>query len=212
MKKELDFKFIRPFGPMISKVTIPEEIIIQLNDYVDKIIFDKKKIKELDYGSKLAGNVQQEFKLEKNFTQTSGWGNFLSACANIWIQKALNKKITKFELISTWIVRQFQNEYNPIHTHGGHLSGVGYLKVPKNLGNYSQKNKINNKNGLLSLVHGSKMFLSDSTFNIVPKVGDFYFFPNYLMHTVYPFSGNNEERRSISFNANIDTDIYNIYS
>ena len=55
------------------------------------------------------------------------------------------------------------------------------------------------------------MFLSPSTFNIKPEVGDFYFFPNYLMHTVYPFKNSNEERRSISFNANIDDEIYNVY-
>ena len=35
-------------------------------------------------------------------------------------------------------------------------------------------------------------------------VGDFYMFPSYMMHTVYPFSGTEEERRSVSFNANID--------
>ena len=55
------------------------------------------------------------------------------------------------------------------------------------------------------------MFLSPSTYNIIPKVGDFYIFPNYLMHTVFPFKNSNEERRSISFNANIDDDIYNVY-
>jgi hypothetical protein len=212
MDKKINFKFTRPFGPMIAKVNIPIEIIDKLNAYVDEIIIDKDKIQKLNYGSKLAGNVQQEFKLEKDFIQNSGWGNFLTNCANVWLQKALNKEITKFELISTWIVRQFKNDYNPIHTHGGHLSGVGYLKVPKILGEYTQKDKVNNKNGLLSLIHGSKMFLSDSTFNIEPRVGDFYFFPNYLMHTVYPFSDTDEERRSISFNANIDESIYNIYS
>jgi hypothetical protein len=212
MGKKIDFKFSRPFGPVIAKVTIPNEIVDKLNTYVDEIIINKEKVKELDYGSKLAGNVQQEFKLEKEFIKDSGWGNFLTNCANVWVQKAIDKKITKFELISTWVVRQFQNDYNPIHTHSGHLSGVGYLKVPKTLGKYSQKDKVNNKNGLLSLVHGSKMFLSDSTFNIVPQVGDFYFFPNYLMHTVYPFSNTDEERRSISFNAKIDENIYNIYS
>jgi hypothetical protein len=211
MSKEIDFKFVRPFGPMICKVTIPEEIIDILNEYVDKITSDKKKSSELDYGSNLAGNVDQEFKLEKEFVKTSGWGNFLSGCAQSWLQKTISKKITKFEIISTWIVRQFANEYNPVHTHGGHLSGVGYLKVPEKLGDYKQKTKTNNQNGKLSLIHGSKMFLSDSTFNIVPKVGDFYFFPNYLMHTVYPFSNTNEERRSISFNAFIDENIYNVY-
>jgi len=44
--------------------------------------------------------------------------------------------------------------------------------------------------------------------NIEPKVGDFYFFPNYLMHCVYPFKNEKSERRSVSFNALIDNEIY----
>ena len=44
-----------------------------------------------------------------------------------------------------------------------------------------------------------------------PEVGNFYLFPNYMMHTVYPFSNSKEERRSISFNARIDDEIYNVY-
>ena len=64
----------------------------------------------------------------------------------------------------------------------------------------------------MQLIHGSRMFLSPSTFNIVPKVGDFYFFPHYMMHTVFPFKDTDEERRSISFNAKIDDEIYDVYS
>ena len=67
------------------------------------------------------------------------------------------------------------------------------------------------RGGNLQLIHGSKMFLCESTFTIVPKVGDFYFFPNYMMHTVFPFKDTNDERRSISFNADIDDEIYNVY-
>ena len=212
MSSKIDFKFIRPFGPVICKVTMPDEIISNLNNYVDKIIDDKKKVEELDHGKNLAGNVQQEFVLEKDFIEKSKWGNFLSACAKTWIKQTLNQEITKFQLISTWIVRQFQNDYNPIHTHGGHLSGVGYLKIPKNFGEYYQKTKVNNQNGKLALVHGSKMFMQESTYTVTPKVGDFYFFPNYLMHTVYPFSGTNDERRSVSFNAMIDDDIFNVFN
>ena len=148
----------------------------------------------------------------EEFVKKSKWGNFLSACAKTWIKQTLNQEITKFQLISTWIVRQFQNDYNPIHTHGGHLSGVGYLKIPKNFGEYYQKTKVNNQNGKLALVHGSKMFMQESTYTVTPKVGDFYFFPNYLMHTVYPFSGTNDERRSVSFNAMIDDDIFNVFN
>jgi hypothetical protein len=212
MSRKVELNFVRPFGPMIAKVRIPDEIVDKLNNYVDKIIIDQEKSKKLDHGSKLAGNVQQEFIMEKDFVQGSGWGEFLSGCTNLWLDKAIKKKITKFNLMSTWIVRQFKNEYNPVHTHGGHLSGVGYLKVPKNFGEYEQKTKKNNQNGKLSLIHGARMFLSESTFNIEPKVGDFYFFPNYLMHTVYPFCDTDEERRSVSFNARIDEDIYNVNS
>ena len=56
----------RPFGPSIFKVTIPEKMVQELNNYVDKIIKDEEKLKELDNGPRLAGQVTQEFKLEKN--------------------------------------------------------------------------------------------------------------------------------------------------
>ena len=124
----------------------------------------------------------------------------------------IKKKITKFQLVNSWIVRQFENEYNPTHWHGGHISGAGFLKIPKTLGRHVQeKQNREYRGGNLQLIHGSRMFLCHSTMNIIPKVGDFYFFPNYLMHTVFPFKNTKDERRSISFNAYIDNDIYNVY-
>jgi len=199
---------IRPFGPSIAKVELPIIIIEKLNDYVDQIIEDEKKSKELDNGNNLAGNVKQEFKLENNIMEESGFLNFLASKTSRWIEITENKKITEFNIISSWIVRQFENEYNPIHWHGGHISGVGYLKLPESFGETFQSIKKNNVNGNLSLIHGSKMFNSSSIINIKPKVGDFYFFPNYMMHSVFPFYGK-DERRSVSFNARIDDKIYN---
>ena len=190
---------IKPFGPSILLSKIPEKIVNDLNNYVDEIIGDKKKLDELDHGNKLAGNVTQEFRLEKNFIKNIGWLDFLGKCVYAWVEKELNIKISKFELLETWIVRQFENEYNPVHFHSGHVSGAGYLKVPNNLGKYIQNKKKNNfQGGDLNLIHGSKQFLSNSIFQIKPKVGDFYMFPNNLMHAVYPFFGTDEERRSIS--------------
>ena len=55
----------KPFGPSIAKATIPEDVIKKLNEYVDKTILDENKLKEFDYGKKLAGNVKQELKLIK---------------------------------------------------------------------------------------------------------------------------------------------------
>ena len=210
----MSIQLIRAFGPTIAKIKIPEQMIESLNNYVDKLIIDKKKSKELSAGANLAGDVTQEFKLEKEFSQKVGWLDFISKGVFQWIQMSSNQNIKEFKMIDSWIVRQFQNEYNPVHMHGGHVSGAGFLKVPKSFGKYVQDEKEGVKHyagGTLNLIHGSKQFLSKSTFQIKPEVGDFYFFPNYMMHTVYPFKDTDEERRSISFNAFVDQSIYDTF-
>jgi len=210
----MSIQLIRAFGPTIAKIKIPNEMVKALNDYVDGLIIDKKKSKELSAGANLAGDVTQEFKLEKEFSQRVGWLDLISKGVFQWIQMSTNQSIKEFKMIDSWIVRQFQNEYNPVHMHGGHVSGAGFLKVPKTFGKYVQEEKDVVKHyagGTLNLIHGSKQFLSKSTFQIRPEVGDFYFFPNYMMHTVYPFKDTDEERRSISFNAFVDQSIYDTF-
>ena len=50
--------------------------------------------------------------------------------------------IKDIKILNLWVVRQFRGEYNPIHYHEGDLSGVGYLKLPKNMTrNIHVKNK-----------------------------------------------------------------------
>ena len=210
----MSIQLIRAFGPTIAKVKIPEQMVKSLNNYVDDLIVDKKKSKELSAGANLAGDVTQEFRLEKEFSQKVGWLDFISKGVFQWIKMSNNQSIKEFKMIDSWIVRQFQNEYNPVHMHGGHVSGAGFLKVPKTFGKYVQNEKEGVKHyagGTLNLIHGSKQFLSKSTFQIKPEVGDFYFFPNYMMHTVYPFKNTDEERRSISFNAFVDQSIYDTF-
>ena len=209
---EIKYQNLRVLGPAILKVKIPDEILNKLNEYIDKIINDDSKLKKLNYGEALVGDVTQEFLLEVEFVKSSGWLEFLGNSCKIYAELNEGKKISKFNLLKTWVVRQFQNEYNPTHWHGGHISGAGFLKVPKSLGQSTQQKKSKKyRGGNLQLIHGARMFTCPSTFNITPEVGDFYLFPNYLMHTVFPFKGTDEERRSISFNASIDEDIYNVY-
>ena len=204
-EKELKFQVLRPFGPPIFKVKIPDEMIIKINDYSEEIISNEKKAKELDSGNKLAGNVTQEFLLDEDWVTNSGWLNFLYSVSKHAMKVYSSKDITKFNVTSTWVVRQFQNEYNPVHNHTSHLSGVGYLKVPTNFGDTVQKkDNIRDKNGKIIFVHGSQQFLSRAIFPVTPIVGDFYLFPSYLLHLVHPYYDTLEERRSISFNATID--------
>ena len=208
---KIDIKVVRPFGPTYAHVKIPNRILDSLNNYIDNLIKDQNKKAKLNFGESLVGDVTQEFLIEKEIAEKSGWLNFLGTCIQKWIEIELNKKITKLDVIDTWVVRQFKNEYNPTHWHSGHISGAGFLKVPKTLGKYVQEKNKDYYGGALQLINGSRMFLSPSVEKIVPKVGDFYFFPHYLMHSVFPFKGTDEERRSISFNAKIDESIYNVY-
>ena len=213
VEAEKDFWIIKPFGPSIIKTKIPEKILNDLNEYTDKILTDNQKTNDLNLGPKLAGDVTQEFKLEQEFMTKCGWLDFLAKNVRQWIKLDLKKNITKFNLIDSWVVRQFKDEYNPVHLHGGHVSGAGFLKLPKTFGQHIQdKGDKEYVGGTLNLIHGSRQFMSNAKFKIIPEVGDFYFFPNYLMHTVYPFKGTDEERRSISFNGLVDEKIYNVSS
>ena len=208
----MSVELIRPFGPSIAKVKIPKQLVDDLNEYIDNIIANEQKAKDLSAGAKLAGDVTQEFKLEQEFMTNIGWLKFLGNCVQKWILLDQKKKITKFNLIDSWVVRQFKYEYNPVHWHGGHISGAGFLKVPETLGtHYQNKGDKEYLGGTLNLIHGSRQFLSNAKLKIIPKEGDFYFFPHYLMHTVYPFKGTDDERRSISFNAYIDEKIFNVH-
>ena len=72
--------------------------------------------------------------------------------------------------------------------------------------------KIKSKiDGTIDFINGNKMFLSDSIYNHQPKKGDVILFPHYLMHTAYPFKASGE-RRSFSFNLEIDKKIANVFS
>ena len=207
-----DYKLnvISPFGPSIAKVKIPEKIIKSLNDHVDKIRNNEKLSKKFDAGKSLIGNVTQEINLSPEIIKESGWLTFLANATRAWIKGVLRTDITKFNINSSWVVSQYSNQYNPVHWHNGHISGAGFLKVPSTFGETFQKDK-KNLNGKLTLIHGQRAFMSNSKIEIIPEVGDFYIFPHYLMHTVYPFKDTDEERRSISFNAVIDEKIFDVF-
>ena len=209
MKNEGKIDIIRPFGPAIGSTNIPKTLIDKINNFIDEVIKDKNKSKKFDWGKYLAGQVTQEIKLPKEIIDGELL-NFLNKITKAFVEVFTDKKVTKFQLISCWVVRQFQNEYNPIHWHNGHISGAGFLKLPNNFG-ASKQEKDKNAHGRLSFTHGTRQFLSMGTITRKPEIGKIYLFPNYLMHSVYPFYGEGE-RRSISFNAYINDDVYDIYS
>ena len=129
---------IKPFGPSIVKARMPLNVVENLNDFIDKTIDNEKKSLQLNHGKKLVGDVTQEIKLEKEIMESSGWSKFLISCVSKWVEIEMKEKLTKFKMRDSWVVRQFQNEYNPTHWHSGHISGAGFLKFPKDLVKHKQ--------------------------------------------------------------------------
>ena len=199
-------KLLSPFGPKIAIIKIPKKIINKINDEVDDVLNDKRKLKKSDYSNKLVGQVKQEIRLNSNFIKKNLL-KFISNNIKKYIKMSIKRDVKKINLKNLWVVRQFKNEYNPIHFHSGNISGVGYLKIPKNI---TKSRKRLKTNGTIDFIHGSKSFLSNSLFNHNPKVGDLILFPNYLMHTAYPFKRDGE-RRSFSFNIDIDKKTFDVF-
>ena len=192
-------KILSPFGPKLGKIKIPTKIVSLLNKEVDKIIKNKSKTKKSDYSNKVVGQVYQEIKISKKFINKN-LKKFIKNNIYSYLKKTIKVKPKKFLIKNLWVVRQFKNEYNPVHFHDGFVSAVGYLKVPKNLTNSRKKLKTN---GTIDFISGTKTSLSNSIHNHVPKTGDMIIFPNNLMHTAYPFNVDGE-RRSFSFNLDLD--------
>ena len=194
-------KILSPFGPKLGKIKIPSNIISLLNREVDKIIESKSKMKKSDYSKKVVGQVYQEIQISKKFIDKY-LKKFIKKQVSTYLKKSINIIPKKFSIKNLWVVRQFKNEYNPVHFHDGYVSAVGYLMVPKNLTKSKKKIKTN---GTIDFINGTKTYLNNSIFNHKPKIGDMIIFPNNLMHTAYPFNVEGE-RRSFSFNLDLDVE------
>ena len=191
-------KTFRTFGPTIGKGKLSRKFIDMINSQIEKNPLSEKN----DYSSKLASQIKNEMKLSSTFVKKNLSKELIKNIKS-YLKDSEIGKIKEIKIINLWIVKQLKNEYNPIHYHDGQLSGVGYLKIPKNM---NQNNKVKNKtlktNGTIDFINGQKSFLSKSIYNLNPNVGDLVLFPNYLMHTAYPFNIDGE-RRSFSFNVKI---------
>ncbi|MDC0445334.1 2OG-Fe(II) oxygenase family protein [Candidatus Pelagibacter sp.] len=191
-------KTFRAFGPTIGKGKLTRKFINTINSQIDKSIITKKN----DYSSKLASQIKNELKISTSFIEKNLSKELIKNIKS-YLKVSKIEKIKEIKIINLWVVKQLKNEYNPIHYHNGQLSGVGYLKIPKNMNqNKTIKNKKIKTNGTIDFINGQRNFLSESIYNLNPKVGDLLLFPNYLMHTAYPFNID-AERRSFSFNVKI---------
>lgn len=203
LKEKKNPYFFAPFGPTMGYFKMPNHMVDFLNDKMDR--------KLDDFSDYLVGKVSQELHFDKETRKYAGeqLTDFIidyhkyTKSRNSMGQLSLdtNKKV-ELDIIAAWYVRQFENEYNPIHIHTNcTLSCVGYLKLPDGIEEEWEEDYKDHypSNGHINFVYGTHGQYTCSSFLIKPEVGDFYIFPSYLFHGVHPFYTKGE-RRSFSMN------------
>ena len=210
-KIDIQIQYTKIFGVPILKTSFPKNSIDKLVGLTDSLLKDPKQI---DYSNKLAGVIKKgkQILMPVKIKETGAKDilkslqNNIKALCNNYIESVRNsdegsKKMWKdftMNIIQVWLVSQYKHDYNPPHTHGGTMSGIIYLKVPKRI-----TDNLEVPDGKLSfqgwLPYKPEMLMFNQNQSINPKTGDVYIFPAWLSHQVYPFDFD-EERRCISFN------------
>ncbi len=216
----INYEATRPFSPLVLKTKMTSFMVDSINEELDRILGDPKESLERDGTSTLAGNLQREegsgqILLKEDFLRSSGVGGWLSTLATAWKDEVKNDLLFWEEgqdnpdnhgaknhdwekmypyLTGVWCNNYIEGDFNPMHWHpAGHISGVGFLKIPDDM-------STSRGSGELNLMYGSPVEFTHTLWRITPEEGDFYFFPAWMIHSVNPFRSKGE-RRSMSFNA-----------
>ena len=202
LNKDIQYDIYQPFGPSILKVRMPQGYVDLLNAQADEILGDEKLSKEKDWSHNLAGNVRKEVAINHN--KIEGFPQFLVTMAHEYINRVLSEKSLKEEQtkisFSVWVVSQYAGDFNPLHIHDANLSGVAFLKVPPKFEEEYKKEDHHPTAGCLEFLGSVPNHFARHSYIVKPEVGDFYLFPSWLTHQVYPFRSEGE-RRSMSFNV-----------
>ena len=112
-----------------------------------------------------------------------------------------------YELLNVWVNINGYKDYNIAHKHNGaHISGVYYVRTPKNCGNI-----IFNRPGIDEFTydwnenHRAFNLYNSGTRWQRAEESMLYLFPGWLNHFVEPNLNRKEKRISISFNFGLKT-------
>ena len=205
---KFDFVYL---GQTVLKYEVPLEIFVGLND-----IYEKRK-KELPKANKqLVGKIEDEVSLffDGPPNDKINQHNFLPQDILQWFDSVFNHYLTwnkvgenRRHINSIWVNEMKAHEYNPIHIHQGKiftgLSSVMIMKLPTNTGiEYSAPDKP--MNGRLQIIGAAAGQFAKTDYSPNSKIGDFYVFPYDMRHTVYPFNGTKEKRRTLVCNIDVE--------
>ena len=201
-----DEQFIAPFSPLLGYKKLSPSFVEKLNNSMN----DKLE----DWSDTLVGKVKAELKFNESLMDS-----FFKEMQDFIMKYQLNAELYTsmnargldpnsdytIQATSGWFVRQFENEYNPVHVHpDSMLSCVGYLKLPDGIEKEWEEDYKDHhpSHGHIQFFHGTAVSHTATNFMLKPQVGDFIIFPAHMFHTVYPFKTEGE-RRSFSVNFTV---------
>jgi len=182
------------FKQCVAKITLNENLTL-LSKFCLKI---KKQQKGRNISN--IGGFQSE-NIELNSKEIKNLCNNITLHANEYFKNILKNKKNIF-LDSLWVNVNNYKDFNMMHEHPfSKISGVFYVKTPKNCGNivFISDSKI------LSYLYPDSMTefnnYNASRFYLQSMENVLYLFPSWLNHYVEP-NLSNKDRISISFNLN----------
>tara|TARA_Y100000817_G_C16826384_1_gene531423 strand:- start:451 stop:1272 length:822 start_codon:yes stop_codon:yes gene_type:complete len=210
---EIQYELLRPWSDILFRTFLPPFILERMIKITDDVLNNPKRT---PWGQNLAGQIVDEPLIPQEVLEKENVFGFFVNMVLEYIQSCMISQATKqfegeilgqrdnwrVDLRSMWVVEQQPGEYNPMHLHTDcDISTVMYLKVPEFLPSQKPEKK---DDGSIYFVGdcGPSNKLKRGTVKVNPVPGEFYIFPQHLLHTVYPYKTNdNFARRSVSFNA-----------
>jgi len=199
----------QPVGWLETK--LPKSVMMKLQNYIE---IAKKT--PTNVNNQLAGNISKSLSIKDKdnwFFQTvliPLIGKFTECSSSYMSSISILTENAPFCLNKFWVNFQKENEFNPLHNHGGVFSFVIWVKIPTDWREQHALPFSTNSNSPrasdFEFQHTSMLGqLTRSTYALdKTSEGMMLFFPAKLMHTVHPFYNCDKERISISGNINFD--------
>jgi len=211
-----NLQLVAPFSPTILKATMPAEAVAQLNTHADAIAASPDDAAARDWSAHLAGVVSQEMRVTDLIHAMPPFADFLYDIARTYTYRCENALMhftdyatteelrdtkLRIEIAEGWINDMRAGDYNPVHFHQGcHFSSVGFLALPPGYdAEFAADKAQQNTTGCLQFIDSRSALGLKNLFTVKPAVGDFYLWPSWMLHCVYPFKSAGV-RRSIAIN------------
>ena len=188
------------WGPYVLELRVDDDLIKTLLDEGNE-----SRKNNLDYRNELAGQIEEEYYYKDYEWFVSAFSSYVETYLDGLGEYTRTNNNGSWTLENLWINYQKANEYNPPHKHTGDLSFVIYLQVPDEIERENDLRAHEHKNegpGMILFDYGKEMPLSINRIAHMPREGDAFIFPAWLIHHVYAFKSD-VERISVSGNITL---------